>query len=157
MEGIANRFNWRTVFDPTLPKIGLLAGKKLEHVVAELQQHLGKLLPGISQKAMDAVIAYEWPGNVRELRNRLERAAILTVGDLIRPEHLGLITDESAASKTADSDPSTTTYTLKSPTHSLSLASLTSQILAQTLERCSGNKSKAAQLLKIDRKMFYRD
>lgn len=156
-EDLYHRINIFPLHIPPLRERKDDIGHICEHVVAELQQHLGKLLPGISQKAMDAVIAYEWPGNVRELRNRLERAAILTVGDLIRPEHLGLITDESAASKTADSDPSTTTYTLKSPTHSLSLANLTSQILAQTLERCSGNKSKAAQLLKIDRKMFYRD
>ncbi len=36
MEEIAHKFSWKTVFDPTLPKMGLLAGKKLEKVVAEL-------------------------------------------------------------------------------------------------------------------------
>ena len=49
-----------------------------EHVLDQLRQHLGKPLPGISQKAMDAMLAHGWPGNVRELRNCLERAAILT-------------------------------------------------------------------------------
>jgi NTE family protein len=39
MEDIAHKFNWKTVFDPTMPRIGLLAGKKLEHVVAELTEH----------------------------------------------------------------------------------------------------------------------
>src|SRR6185369_14945845 len=66
-----------------------------ERVLSELQQHLGKPLPGISQNAMDAILEHNWPGNVRELRNRLERAAILTSGDLIRPEHLGLLQEVS--------------------------------------------------------------
>jgi DNA-binding NtrC family response regulator len=34
---------------------------------------------------------------------------------------------------------------------------LKSQILSQTLERCKGNKSQAAHMLKISRKMFYHD
>jgi len=36
MEEIAHGFNWKTVFDPTLPNMGLLAGKKLAKVVGEL-------------------------------------------------------------------------------------------------------------------------
>ena len=128
-----------------------------ERVLSELQQHLGKPLPGISKKAMDAILAHDWPGNVRELRNRLERAAILTSGDLMRPDHLGLHQESSPAGNRQDTDPSSTSYYLKIPTQHLSLSSLTSQILSQTLDRCRGNKSKAAQILKIDRKMFYRD
>jgi len=127
-----------------------------EHILADLQQHLGKSLPGLSQRAMDAILAYRWPGNVRELRNRLERAAILTSGELIRPDHLGLLRDAPDGGNCQDADPTMTNYQLQVPTASLSLGALTSQILSQTLDRCSGNKSKAAHLLKIDRKMFYR-
>lgn len=127
-----------------------------EHVMADLQQHLGKSLPGISQKAMDAILGYDWPGNVRELRNCLERAAILTSGDLIRPEHLCLPSEAQQGGNIQDADSLHVTYNLKVPVQSLSLASLTSQILSRTLENCLGNKSKAAKLLKIDRKMFYR-
>lgn len=39
MEEIAHKFSWRTVFDPTLPKMGLLAGKKLEKVVVQLTEN----------------------------------------------------------------------------------------------------------------------
>lgn len=128
-----------------------------KHLLAELQQHLGKHLPGISQLAMDAILDYDWPGNVRELRNRLERAAILTSKDLIRPEHLGLRHDMPVTNSTHVEDQQFTTYVLKVPTQSMSFAALTNQILAQTLEHQKGNKSKAAQFLKIDRKMFYRN
>ncbi len=125
-----------------------------EHTLTELRQHLGKPLPGISQKGMACLQGYHWPGNVRELRNSLERAAILTDGELIRPEHLGL---NNGTHPTAASDDQRVTYTLTLPATELSLAQLTSQILDITLERCHGNKSQAAKLLGIARKNFYRD
>lgn len=36
----------------------------------------------------DCLRRYAWPGNVRELRNAMERAALLSLGELILPEHL---------------------------------------------------------------------
>jgi DNA-binding NtrC family response regulator len=36
----------------------------------------------------DLLTRYHWPGNVRELRNAMERAALLSMGELILPEHL---------------------------------------------------------------------
>jgi len=41
-----------------------------------------------SASVNDCLTRYEWPGNVRELRNAMERAALLSLGDLILPEHL---------------------------------------------------------------------
>jgi DNA-binding NtrC family response regulator len=126
-----------------------------EHVLGQLRQHLGKPLPGISQKAMELMMNYRWPGNVRELRNVLERAAILTDGELIRPSHLGIGNGRIGENPSAGSD-DTVRYTLTLPTDELSLDALTNEILAITLERCNGNKTKAARLLKIARKNFYR-
>ena len=146
-----------------------------EHILEQLRQHLGKPLPGISQKAMDAMLGYRWPGNVRELRNCLERAAILTEGELIRLSHLGInggcgddadnddvaetgIGNDGGSSIGKDTFTDTcgnSTYTLTVPAGQLSLEALTERILTITLERCGGNKSKASQLLKINRKAFY--
>jgi DNA-binding NtrC family response regulator len=41
-----------------------------------------------SSSVADCLTRYTWPGNVRELRNAMERAALLSQGDLILPEHL---------------------------------------------------------------------
>jgi DNA-binding NtrC family response regulator len=52
--------------------------------IAELTQGKARL----SAAAMDYLKRYAWPGNVRELRNAMERAALLSRGELILPEHL---------------------------------------------------------------------
>src|SRR6185369_3943499 len=41
-----------------------------------------------SNSVSECLRRYQWPGNVRELRNAMERAALLSHGDLILPEHL---------------------------------------------------------------------
>jgi DNA-binding NtrC family response regulator len=41
-----------------------------------------------SAAVTDRIERYGWPGNVRELRNAMERAALLSRGELILPEHL---------------------------------------------------------------------
>jgi DNA-binding NtrC family response regulator len=52
--------------------------------IAELTQGKARL----SAAAADCLNRYPWPGNVRELRNAMERAALLSRGELILPEHL---------------------------------------------------------------------
>ncbi len=42
----------------------------------------------LSRAGEEALLAHTWPGNVRELRHAIERAAILTPGDLLEPEAL---------------------------------------------------------------------
>ncbi|MBU5615305.1 sigma-54-dependent transcriptional regulator [Geomonas azotofigens] len=161
-EDLYHRVN---VFPLTIPPlwqrkddIPILCG----HILEQLRQHLGKPLPGISPQAMELMLEYRWPGNVRELRNCLERAAILTDNELIRPAHLGLAGAAPDSGEGADegtrstADPSRVSYHLSLPVEELSLDALSDQILGITLERCGGNKSKASQLLKVNRKAFYR-
>jgi NtrC-family two-component system response regulator AlgB len=45
-----------------------------------------KPAPELSRDAEQALLAYPWPGNVRELRNAIERAVILSAGQLLAPE-----------------------------------------------------------------------
>ena len=41
-----------------------------------------------SASVATGLVRYRWPGNVRELRNAMERAALLSRGDVVLPEHL---------------------------------------------------------------------
>src|SRR5262245_44461679 len=54
------------------------------HFIAELTQGRARFAPSVT----DCLERYAWPGNVRELRNAMERAALLSRGELILPEHL---------------------------------------------------------------------
>jgi DNA-binding NtrC family response regulator len=121
--------------------------------LGQFRQHQGKSLPGVSKKAMDLLVSYSWPGNVRELHNVLEYAAIMVSDELIRPEHLRL---SSSQPLPGTPDTNTVDYHLSIPPEELSLDSLTAKILEMTLQRCGGNKSQAASILKVDRKRFYR-
>ena len=55
----------------------------VHYFLQNLTMEVGKRVPGISQEAMEFVIAQPWPGNVRELRNAIERAVIVSDGNLL--------------------------------------------------------------------------
>ncbi len=121
-----------------------------EHFIGQFSRKLGKHITGISARAMDALLDYHWPGNIRELENCLERAAIVTEGGLIRPEHLVI----KAPERQAGANAVRITVDIGSP--GTSLEGIVNEVLQKTLEKCGGNKSRAAEVLKVDRKMFYR-
>jgi DNA-binding NtrC family response regulator len=99
----------------------------------------------LTPAALDALSAYAWPGNVRELENTLERVAlacrggVLDVGDL--PPHL------------AARPPSLETPLFAGlPT----LEELERRYLRHVLAALKGNRSRAADVLGIDRRTLYR-
>jgi transcriptional regulator with GAF, ATPase, and Fis domain len=54
------------------------------HFMKEASTRCRKNVTGITQKALEQLIAYEWPGNVRELEHMIERAVLLTNGSSIK-------------------------------------------------------------------------
>jgi len=50
--------------------------------------HSQARMMSVSAEAMAALVAYDWPGNIRELSNVLERAALLSNGNLLTPDLL---------------------------------------------------------------------
>jgi DNA-binding NtrC family response regulator len=123
----------------------------ISYYLDQFRGQLGKPLPGVSQAAMKLLCAYSWPGNIRELRNCLERAAILTEGELIRPNHLNFAT---APPQHLSSGNIRLDFSI--PATDFSLDTAVNRMLEIVLTRCNGNKSRAAELLKVDRKLFYR-
>ncbi|MBT0664590.1 sigma-54 dependent transcriptional regulator [Geobacter pelophilus] len=124
-----------------------------DHFLDQFRRHHGKSLPGISRKAIEQLTSYHWPGNIRELRNILEYAAILVSDELIRPEHLRINAIENNPS---DTPLPGVNFNITLPEEGVSLEAITGQVLQMALQRCGGNKSQAAALLKVDRKRFYR-
>jgi transcriptional regulator with GAF, ATPase, and Fis domain/tetratricopeptide (TPR) repeat protein len=54
------------------------------HFLAVYSRKFGKDLRGVSHKSMERLMDYPWPGNVRELRHVIERAVILSEGEVLK-------------------------------------------------------------------------
>ena len=121
-----------------------------------LEKHGKKLgfgLLGMSDAARARLQTYSWPGNVRELSNIIERAVVLSRGELIDIAHLPR---EIAA-------PATQAATLLPIVSPLELAlppaveQLEQKLITQALQHVGGNKAKAARLLDIsERALWYK-
>ena len=61
-----------------------------KHFFEAFSQDKNPRLTGFSNRALQAIQAYDWPGNVRELINRVRRAMVMSEGRLITPEDLDL-------------------------------------------------------------------
>ena len=159
-EDLFHRIN---VYPITIPPLRERRGDiplLIDHFLGTFRQHQGKPLPGVSQKALDELLAYPWPGNIRELRNCLERAAIVCDG-LIHPEHLYICTskviDSAGANGEGDQPASgAITYHFAFNPNMVSMEAVTRRVLGITLEWCKGNKTQAASLLSVSRNKFYR-
>jgi DNA-binding NtrC family response regulator len=60
----------------------------VRHYLQLYAQDMGKPAKDVSPEALDLMVNYRWSGNVRELQNVIERAILISDGELIRPEHL---------------------------------------------------------------------
>jgi len=96
-----------------------------------------------SSLARQALISYSWPGNVRELENTIHRAVLLSAEDLIEASDLfDQITQESLQ-VTARSDVEKVLLIGRT------VASVEKELILNTLEHCSGNRTHAANILGI--------
>lgn len=100
----------------------------------------------LAEDALDALMAYSWPGNVRELENALERAVILSTGDVIRADAL----PERVTARRAE--PLVSERAPVSPT----LEAIERAYIQWVLQNEGGNKSRAADMLGIDPSTLYR-
>ena len=116
------------------------------HFIARFNQEQKRQVKGISPAAMELLKAYGWPGNVRELRNVIERAFILHAGpEEIRPEHLTPELRKAAPLRPKDKLVPTVEE------QGLVLDDVERKLIAEAMERSSGNQSKAARLLGVSR------
>lgn len=67
-----------------------------EHFVSELNHKYGQQ-KRFADLSIDLMSAYQWPGNIRELRNIVERAFIISTGDVIYPESLSIFESRDSA------------------------------------------------------------
>lgn len=106
------------------------------HFAAEFAQGPVRFSPQTTQ----CLLAYRWPGNVRELRNAVQRACLLSRGDVLLPEHLPPKVSAGNAAGAGVDEPRGRLSQVEQAT-----------ILA-TLAECNGNRTHAARKLGISRR-----
>ena len=131
--------------------------------VRELSAANGNAVTGIEPAALKKLEDYSWPGNVRQLRNVIEKMVVLASGPQLTvediPEEVDCQMTVVHGSETVREDKRRETGDTKPEPEKASSVTLAdnekSQILA-ALERCHGNKSKAADELGISRRTVLR-
>jgi len=107
------------------------------HFIMELTQGRARFSAAVTQ----CLERYPWPGNVRELRNAMERASLLSRGELILPEHLparvSAVAEHTSAVEPADAE---------------RLEEIERQAIFQALRKHEFNRTEAAKALGISRR-----
>jgi DNA-binding NtrC family response regulator len=116
-----------------------------KEVLGRLARETGKDLPGLSRDAVERLMTAQWRGNVRELANAIERAVIISRGNLITsadfPEDQpGLEVERRQGAGSSES--------------LVKLEDAERDLLLRALERADNNLSKAARLLGMGRGAF---
>ena len=118
------------------------------HFLAVAAERAGVPAPPVAPDALAALCAYAWPGNVRELENVVQRALAVA-----RPG--GIVKDDLPQEVCAGSSPQPLPQAVAAedwPT----LDELTRRYVSRVLERTGGNRTRAAEILGVDRRTLSR-
>jgi two-component system, NtrC family, response regulator HydG len=131
----------------------------MHSMLKQAAERHAKSVLGVSNEAMQVLLAHRWPGNIRELSNVIERSVIFAKSDVLElndlPEHLtktqGLVSGAGQFSGQ---------FSAQSPAISVplgtSLKDVEELLIRKTLEATSGDKNMTAKLLGINSRTIYR-
>lgn len=135
-EDLYHRLNEFSLFVPSLNDrindIQLFA----EEFLRQANEELGRNIKGFTPETISLLEKHRWSGNLRELRNVVRRIVLFTSGDLITPGDLPVF-----------SEPKLEDFVLRPNNEK--------EQIETALHKARGNKTLAAELLKIDRKTLY--
>jgi DNA-binding NtrC family response regulator len=109
----------------------------------------------LSANAREWLMAHDWPGNVRELQNLMERAVLLSGGGPIRPAHFLMDGQEWSPDEEPESGPTgpgpsqAPSITFEEGGRIPTIQEMEMQLIIKSLDRTSGNRTKASELLGI--------
>ena len=117
----------------------------VEHFISDTNGELNKNVKGVSDNVMEKLISHSWHGNVRELRNVIRRSVLLSKSEIINtieiPNDIKFSSQESGSKSSSISD-------IKNE--------LEKDIILKAIKDSGGNKTKAAKILDMNERTFYR-
>jgi len=136
-EELYYRINVVTIEIPPLRSRGNDIVLLVRHFAEKFAGELGKAAPRFSEKALEAIQNYAWPGNARELENMIQRIVVMSDDQTVEIPDLPPLARFSA---------------LRSTGVNRTLAEVEADHIRNVLANAGGNKTRAAQILGIDRK-----
>lgn len=109
----------------------------IQNFAVKFAKEFGKPVPKFSENVLQALQSYYWPGNVRELENIIQRLVIMSEGNTIDAPDLPTLMRYSA---------------LRGVGPHRTLAEIEAEHILSVLASVDNNKTKAAEILGIDRK-----
>jgi two-component system response regulator HydG len=119
-----------------------------QRMVKRIAEAAGKNVAGLAAPAAEKLLAYAWPGNVRELRNCIERAVALTRFEEITVADLPEAIQDYRRSRLV--------LDLDDPGALPPLEEVERRYILRVLESVGGHRTRAAEILRLDRKTLYR-
>jgi DNA-binding NtrC family response regulator len=147
-EDLYYRINVVRVDAPALRERGGDVLLLAQHFVERFAARSGKPVRGINAAAAERLVSYDWPGNVRELENCIERAVALLRFDEVTVDDL----PEKILQHRADR----IVCAVDDLAEVMTLEELGRRYINRVLALCGNNKSRAADLLGLDRRTLYR-
>ncbi len=143
-EDLFYRLNVVTIEVPSLRERREDIPRLIAYFIRRLASN-GQTAPQFSAKTLEVLVRYPWPGNVRELENTIERLALFSRGRLIEVQDL--------PEKIKQKQVSLESRMFKELP---SLEEMERRYLFHVLKAVGGNRKRAAEVLKIDRRTLYR-
>jgi two-component system response regulator HydG len=160
-EDLYHRFNEFSIYMPPLRERGNDIMLLAEHFLRAANQELGRSVTAFSPEVVECFMHYRWQGNIRELKNVVRRATLLTEGDEIQMKALPLellaYSKQPVLADLPADAAATAPQVIPERRHDLKNAALEAEYdtILKVLREVNFNKTKAAEILKIDRKTLY--
>ena len=119
----------------------------VEHFLCQAAEKAGRPPLDVLPETLAILTAYSWPGNVRELQNAIERAVTLARGARLTTDDLPERVSKSGGAAA---------FIARSSDRELTLREVERGYILEILRKAGGNKTRAAELLGLDRKTLYR-
>jgi two-component system response regulator HydG len=160
-EDLYHRFNEFSIYIPPLRERGGDIMLLADHFLKLANHELGRNVQTFSPEVVECFMNYRWQGNIREMKNVVRRATLLTEGNEIQIKSLPLeisnykmpVYDYAFHPAAAPSE----VAEVKEGRHDLKNAALEAEYetILKVLREVNFNKTKAAEILNIDRKTLY--
>jgi two-component system, NtrC family, response regulator HydG len=156
-EDLYHRFNEFSINLPPLRKRREDIEPLAQFFLEKTNTELGKNIEGFEENVIQLFLNYPWPGNLREMRNVVRRAVLLTSDGKIAEKTLPFeIANFNESFKTEErSAELNQTFGADSSDLKNTTAKAEYQAIINVLKEVNNNKTKAAEILNIDRKTLY--